>query len=363
MKNSVLPVLLFVLLWGCGKPANPDPTTPPPPAGTPNPAGEWVAAQGGGGGFNNFDTFKNFQYTFEVATANQVVSIGLTSPDINVQFALFDPLGQRIDVSSQGRNVSKTYPLNAGKHRVVVVSDRRAVGRFSLSLAGTKDGATLLPSKQLQSNTQNWGPLGGGGRELTFKNHFYTFDVTDDNTSIDLELESADTEVALGLYDALGARVDGFEYGQRYEFKIKSAKKGTYKVMAATNTRSKIGNYNLRVTGQVDKLQRTDSQATTLTGNWPNSAAADTYSLRITSAANSPLDIEASSPDANPYIYLQSATGASLETRSQPARLNFLTSAALPQGNYRIKVSPGGSREFGNYTLIVHGQFADLKKL
>ena len=360
MKNLLILIALTSFLFGCSKGGS-DPVDPV--LVDQRLTGEWTTALGGGGGFNNFESFKNFQYVFEVPNANQVVNVGLISPDINVQYALFDPLGQRIETSATGRKLSKPYTLNAGKYRVVVTSDRRAVGKFELTMLGVNGEPARIPSQMLQSGTQNWGKLGGGGTDKSFKNHFYTFDVTEDNSSIDFELESADTEVTLALYDELGTRTELLR-GDRYEFKIKAAKRGKYTIMAGTNTRGSVGNYVLRVIGKVGELKRIESQVTTVTGNWPTNAAADTYSLRLTSTTNSPLDIELSSPDAGVLIYLQSAAGAKLESAiSYSVRVNSLTSKDLPPGTYRIQVTPFGTRDFGNYTLTVHGQFTDFKKL
>jgi hypothetical protein len=472
MKNTVYFFLLFTILLGCSKsntaidPVLVDRKTP----------GEWAAAQGGAGGFNNTESFKNFQFTVEIGSANQVVNIGLISASIDVQYALFDPLGQRLDISAQSRSTIKPYTLKAGKYRIVVMADRQAVGKFELTTLGVNGDPVRIPSDLLQSNTQNWGPLGGGGRDFTFKNHFYTFDITDDNSTTDIELLSADTDVAIYLFNSLGQEVAAatggryrfllravkkgtytvmaatnvraavgnyqlnifgkvanlkriesqlvqsgtqnwgplggggsvktfknhfytvditedntpvdftlestnvdvemliyntlgqviasFNGNSRYRFKVLDLKKGNYTVMATTNVRGGVGNYQLSIVGKVANLKRVDSQAATVTGRWADKNATDTYTIQLT-ADTSPLDIELVSPDTNAFFELQTGAGNRIAlSSSTPSKNEFLVRQDMAKGSYRILVSPSrNSGSAGNYTLTVHGQFSDFKKL
>lgn len=328
-------------------------------------SGEWTAARGGGGGAPNRDpnlnTFKNFQYTFDVVGSNKVVKVSLSSPDIDVQFALYTPLGELIRTSSSGRAGSQDFTLNEGKYRIVVCTARRAVGKFVLNVVGVNSDLGLIPSETLQSDTQNWGPLGGGGNGKTFKNHFYTFEVIDDNTSVDIELESPDANLVLYLYDELGTRVT-VASGQRYEYILRATKKGLYTVMAGTNTRGNVGNYRLNIFGKVKNLQRITSNAETKTGTWSTGQSFDTYSIEVTSTNNSPLDIELSSGEVDVRLELQTGVGDRIALAFN-SRTEVIVSNDLPKNTYRILVSPYNSRIGGNYTLKVHGQFANLKKI
>jgi hypothetical protein len=222
-----------------------------------------------------------------------------------------------------------------------------------------------ITSQTLKSNTQNWGPLGGGGLNKSFKNHFYTFEVTSDNTSIDATLESADTDIYLMLYDDLGQpMLTSSSANSRYQFAIVGAKKGTYSVMAATRTRGNVGNYRLNITGKVANLKKIESQVNTVTGRWANKDAVDTYSLRVSSTSNSPVDLELSSGDTNVSLQLQDGSGKFI-TQAITARTVFIVSKDLAPGTYRVQVKPSSVNLVGgaNYTLHVHGQFTDFKKL
>ncbi|TAF47444.1 MAG: hypothetical protein EAZ63_07440 [Runella slithyformis] len=366
MKNFILlclSLLLAIALPSCKKntiEAEEDPKTAP--LKLRKFESEWIAAEGGSGGFNNFESFKNLQLTFDVGEDNQAVEIAVASTVIDVQYALFDPLGRRIEASRQGRSLSKTYTLNAGQYRLVICAARGAVGKFEFIIQGVLKDPELIDSELLQSGSQNWGTLGGGGRDKSFKNHFYTFEVTDDNTSIDVALESAETDVHLMLYDNLGQPQLVSDFSNvRSRFVIAGAKKGTYTLMAATRTRGSVGNYQVNIVGKVSNLKKLDSQTNTVTGRWANKDAVDTYSLRVSSTGNSPVDLELSSGDTNVRLELQNGSGNFIE-RQIGNRTEFIVTKDLAPGTYRVQVKPYGNG-FGNYTLHVHGQFADFKKL
>ncbi|WP_147276931.1 hypothetical protein [Runella aurantiaca] len=329
-------------------------------------SGEWTTARGGAGGAPyqdpNLNTFKNFQYTFDVVGSNKVVKMSLSSSDIDVQFALYNPLGELIGTSSSGRSSSQSFTLNEGKYRAVVCAARRAVGKFVLNVVGVNSDLGLIPSQTLQSDTQNWGPLGGGGKEKTFKNHFYTFEITDDNTSIDVELESPDTDIAVYIYDELGQVLNSNFFSERYRFLLTVAKKGVYTIMAATGNRGSVGSYRLNIFGKVNDLKRVESQVATIKGNWINNNSVDTYSLQL-NPNSSPLDIEFSSADAKAIMDLQNNVGSRITYTITSKNTDYIVRDNLPKGEYRIIVYPGRNQGAGAYTLNVYGQFSDLKKL
>ena len=363
MKNYNLLFFLFALLLGCTKTSDPEPTDPKEAAlKLRTIGGEWFADKGGAGGAGYYETFKNFQYNFVVGFDNQEVNIELSSNVINVQFAVFNPNGTKIYDSSISRLVSKKLTLNTGTYRMVVCADRRAVGKFQFNIIGIIGNPTIIPSEILQSGTQNFGALGGAGSTYSFKNQFYTFDVVEDNFSIDVELESSDTDIELLIYDPLGKQLNNSFFNERYRFNILAVKKGTYSVMVGTNKRGDVGNYKLSVFGKVKNLNKVVSQVSTTKGNWANNNAFDTYSLQLT-PNSSPLDIELLSSDAKGVIDLQTATGNRIVYSVIPSNNEFIVRQNLAKGEYRIVVYPGRNAGYGNYTLNVQGQFTDFKKL
>jgi hypothetical protein len=363
MKNHLLLFMFFALILGCAKTSDPEPTDPKEAALKPRTiGGEWFADKGGAGGVANYDSFKNFQYNFVVGFDNQEVNVELSSNVIDVQFAIFNPNGTKIYNSSSSRSEAKLLKLNAGTYRIIVSSARRTVGKFQFNIIGIIGNPTIIPSEILQSGTQNFGVLGGAGSTYSFKNQFYTFDVVEDNFSVDVELESSDTDIELLIYDPLGKSLNNSFFNERYRFNILAVKKGTYTVMVATNKRGDVGNYKLSVFGKVKNLTKIVSQVSTTKGNWANNNSTDTYSLQIT-ANSSPLDIELLSSDAKGIIDLQSATGKRIVYSVVPSNNEFIVRQDIAKGEYRIVVYPGRNTGSGNYTLNVHGQFTDFKKL
>lgn len=369
MKNAIWVILLITFLTGCKE------TDPGLKAGLAT--GEWTAASTAGG-FNNYNSFKNFQYTFTVENANQMVSIELTSENINVKYNLYDQLGQLISTSSPSGSVTQQVTLSPGdrQHRLVVMADRQAVGKFSLKVTGTKDGLIPIPFTTLRSDRQSWGDLGGAGPNKSFKNHFYTFDVIEDNTTIDIELQSDETEVALFLYDSNGSLLTTVS-GQRYVYTIPVAKKGAYTLMVATFKRGSVGSYNCNVFGKVGNLKKVSSNSETKSDSWKAGKVGETaqvYTLDITSAVNSPLDLELSSTDVNVFLQLQDASGKTIVNTFSTSKTEYLVRQDLPKGSYRIRVRPAGTETAvdpsqssnspgGAYKLSVFGQFANLRKL
>jgi hypothetical protein len=391
IKNYLAIGLFFGLLSSCGSVAdlspdtsNPSTTTPPsttpptvtppvtppvvtPPVVTPpitNPAtilrtakGEWLASDGGAGGTGstNAASFKNFHYSFEVKTNNQKIEIGVSSPDINIEYNFFDPLGKLIERTIISRNIKKTYTVNAGVYRVVVSAARYAVGKFELTLLGVNDEPKKIGSTILKSNTQTWGPLGGGGYEETFKNHYYTFDVNENNQAVDIEMESPDVDITLVLYDPLEKKLQ-WERSDRREFILRQLNKGTYKIMAASNTRGGLGNYNLKVNGQVSNLQKRSSQIKTIVGEWKKGDQIDRYDFE-TLNDNDPLDIELLSPDVNVFLELANDKDELLQKASANKKSETII-RPLAKGKYRIYVSPRNvNGTGGKYTLNVVGRF------
>ena len=357
--------LLLLLVLGCKKA---EPAVDPVTVERKTP-GEWVATQVGAGGFGNVDSFKNSQYTFEVGAANQVVSVTLTSATIDVQYALFNPLGQQIDISAKGRSLTKPYTLNAGKHRLVVMADRQAVGTFTLTTVGPNADPVRIESPVLQSGSQTWGPLGGGGRVRTLKNHFYTFDITDDNSTADIELFSAETDVAFTLYDPLGQEVETTS-GGRYQFLLKAVKKGTYTVMAATNVRAAVGNYQLNVFGKVANLKRVESQVVQSGiqtwgplggGGNVRTFKNHLYTVEVTEN-NTPIDFALESADVDVKMVIYNPLGQVIASNFFNSRYDFRV-IELPKGTYTVMAATNVRAAVGNYQLNIFGKVANLKRV
>jgi hypothetical protein len=363
MKKYLLLFTLVCLLFSCKKDADVEPTDPKQAAAKPRTiSGEWFGDKGGAGGTGNYDSFKNFQYNFVVGFDNQEVNIELSSNVIDVQFAIFSPNGTKIYNSFTDRSVTRKLTLNTGTYRMVVCAERTNVGKFQFLITGIIGNPIIIPSEILQSGTQNFGTLGGAGSKYSFKNHFYTFEVTEDNFGVDIELQSSDTDIELLIFNPLGIQLNNSFFSERYRFEVQVLRKGIYTIMVGTDVRGGVGNYKLAVFGKVKNLSKIVSQVSITKGNWANNNAFDTYSLQLT-ANSSTIDIELLSSDAKGIIDLQTATGNRIVYSVIPSNYEFIVRENLAKGEYRIVVYPGRNAGSGNYTLNVHGQFTDFKKL
>ncbi len=356
-----------LLLLGCKKP---DTAVDPVLVDRKTP-GEWAAAQVGAGGFGNTESFKNSQFAFEIGAASQTVTVGLTSATMDVQYALFDPLGQQLDLSAKGRDLTKKYTLNAGKYRIVVMADRQAVGTFTLTTLGLNADPVRIESQVLQSGSQSWGALGGGGKAVTFKNHFYTFDITADNSTTDIELFSADTDIVLTLYDALGQQVATTSISSgRYRFLLQAVKKGTYTVMAATSLRAAVGNYQLNIFGKVANLKRVESQLVQSgSQSWgPLGGGGNVrtfknhfYTVEVTED-NTPVDFAIESADVDVEMVIYNPLGQVIASDFFNARYRFKI-LDLKKGTYTVMAATNVRAAVGNYQLNIFGKVANLKRV
>jgi hypothetical protein len=319
--------------------------------------------QFGGGG--RAVTYKNHFYTVEVTEDNTPIDFALESANVDLNMVIYNPLGQPIASDFfNSRYEFKVIVLPKGTYTVMAATDNRgAVGNYQLNIFGKVANLKRVESQILQSGTQDWGTLGGGGNVKSTKNHFYSFDVTEENTPLDFEIESADTETSLFLYNSLDVAIVE-QRGSRYLFRLIAARKGTYTIMAGTLNRGDVGKYSLRVFGKVANLKRIPSVSANAEGNWQTGRSFDTYSIQITDS-NAPLDIDLSSPDTKVAIYLQNSVGTFLDKTYFPYKSIALPIESLPRGTYRIVVQthnpifdPGGS-----YIMNVFGRFTDFKKL
>lgn len=364
MKTTFTLLIITFFVIACSKSENQDPNPDGSTAGSTKTSkkfsAEWLAQTGGAGGLQNPDSFKNFQLEYEVEGNNQPIKYELTSSDLDVSFFLYDENGARMYDSPSGRSVSSEKTLNAGKYRIVVMAERNGLGKFSLTISGIKQDIVKISSKTLNSNEVAWSEQGGGGLYFTYRNHIYTFDVTENNTYVDIEMSSKDTEIGLYLYDQNSEVIIG-DARQRSHYLLKKLNKGTYSIMAATATRGAKGKYKMNVYGKVDNLKKVDSQEKVFNGNWANVNDWKSYEIEVTDD-NSVLDIELTS-SANYYISFEVADskGVYLIERIQlQANKNIVVAIPKVQkGKYTIYCGPGpyvSTAPSANFKLSVVGR-------
>jgi hypothetical protein len=320
--------------------------------------GKWIAAEGGGGGGEISP--KNHWYTFQVDKENQPVKIKLESSDIDVTLYVYDPLGQNIGYNIGTRSYEFDRTLGKGEYRIVVATrERRAVGGYNLTFTGIDGEPVRVPFERLSVNDGNWGP-DGGSNYISFRNHFYTFEVTEDNAVIDCELLSPEVDAWLLIRDPLGQEI-AETFNGRDLYRVKGpVNKGIYNIMAGTSQRDALGTYKLNIFGKVRNLQKIPSQSKKETGEWTSTNRIITYSLNVTHD-NSLLDVTLKSSGTNVYAELLDANGARVRDTGG-GRSNFLVHA-VNKGVYRVRVQPWNTNGVGPYELTTYGQFTDFKKL
>jgi hypothetical protein len=360
MKTKLIGVFfIFIsILTSCNKKVgepNPDGTTGQPSKNSRSFSGEWVANKGGAGGIQNPESFKNFQLEYEIENNNQAIKYELSSTDLDVSFFLYDANGSRLFNSTTGRNVSDEKTLNEGKYRIVVMAERNGLGKFSLKITGIKKEIVKIVSKALNSKEKAWSDQGGGGLYGTYRNHIYTFDVTENNAYVDIEMESKDTEIGLYLFDQI--QVLEQATGRRSHYVLGKLNKGTYSIMTATAVRGTKGKYTMNVYGKVDNLKQVESQEKVINGNWENGRVVDKYKFEVTEN-NTAFDVELSSPAYQIAFAIVNERGVVVGGPQYGGGNSEFSIVRLQSGSYEVYVYPANTYSgSGNYKLAVFGKF------
>jgi hypothetical protein len=330
--------------------------------------GSWTAATGSSGGSDY--TPRNKFYSFDVATDNQPVSLTLTSPDVNVGISLYDPLGNRLLTRGTGRSVVLDRTVNAGTYTVMVSTVRRYdVGTFRLAGRGLASEFTPLPADRALAANVSFGAEGGGGGignrfPISPRNHYYTFEVTEDNTVTDINVAPAGISLWLNLRSPAGAEADytfGLLAAGAPRYFIPKLNKGTYGLYVGTGKRDDIGTYTLEVFGKVKNLKQSEINSTNQTDSYVGRNAAITYNLTVTEN-NSTLDASISSPDIAGTLEILNPNGSRLAYTVVASKYDYVVSA-VSKGVYKVIIKPGlGTSGIGKYTVSVYGKFSELKK-
>ncbi|MCC6726629.1 MAG: PKD domain-containing protein, partial [Saprospiraceae bacterium] len=187
-----------------------------------------------GGGYYYPESYRNHHYSFEVKGDNSQVDINLESQDIDVYLWLYDPLNELVNQNGGDRAASLSETLNKGKYTVVAgSSERGAIGNYTIDLEGNTTGLTKIESTNLKSDNEQWNTGGGGYYDAeSLRNHIYTFDVTENNSAVDIRLESSDSEVYLELISPTQSLEK--QYGNKGEKIVYTLNAGNYKIIAGT---------------------------------------------------------------------------------------------------------------------------------
>jgi hypothetical protein len=285
---------LLVLISGCNKTA----VDPNAPASDPKGVDPltinrkitdgWNKTKGLGGGRSLSP--KNHLYEFEVTNDNSVVDFSVSSTDIEIGYIVYDTFDQKLSEQWGSKSEKSQIKLNEGKYYILVYSEEsNAVGNYLLTITGIPKIQKRITTNWLKTVDQSFGELGGGGfvfhanyafNKNSPKNNYYTFEVTDDNSIIDLEFEANSADCWMKLYDANGTNLDYFNL-QRGGNLIIKLNKGKYSVWVGTRERDAKTNYVLNIFGKVTNLVKNEFKIFKNPGTWPKKDAFDTYQIIV----------------------------------------------------------------------------------
>ncbi len=323
--------------------------------------GNWTAADGTSGA--NDVSPRNKFFSFEVTTNNQPISLSLTSPDINVGIALYDPLGNLIESKGTTRSPVIDRVVNAGRYSVMIYTGQRYdIGSFRVQGRGLSTEFTPLTNQRILVADISFGPEGGGGstgynsQRDSPRNQFYSFEVTEDNSFTDINVASADIKVFFEVYKPLGDLVKRAGSGSPV-YTIDKLNKGTYQLVIGTGTRNEVGKYTLEILGKVQNLKQTLFDSAIQPDSYIGKNGAITYTLNVTED-NTYLDATLRSPDIVGTIQLLNPSGTQLGSRGGTTIIE-----PVNKGIHKIVVTPGSTTSgIGKYTLSVYGKFNSFKK-
>ncbi|GHB88925.1 hypothetical protein [Persicitalea jodogahamensis] len=325
-------------------------------------SGQWNEALGKGGG--DVISPRNHLYSFEVKSDDQTVTVKL-SADTDVRFHVYDPLGQQIVFSNASREETREIILKKGVHSVWVnCRERDGLGSYKLSVTGTS-GLTRIPYERMKLEKVKFSADGGGGNgywtpSYTFKNHYYQFETTEDKSLVDISMDMSVNDGFFILYNQLGEAV-GYSNSGRSEWLVRELPKGKHTILLGTTQRDALNSiYEINIFGKVQNLTQITFQSETIKGSWADSKSIDRYTLRVTED-NTSLDVSLKSPNIDGYLALKDPVGNAV-AYSNSGRNEFIL-RGVNKGVYTIEAYPNQSNGKGNYSLIIYGQFADLKKL
>lgn len=312
------------------------------------------------------ESFRNHHYEMEVTENNATVDITLASEDVDVQVWFFDPLGEQVSKAGGQRTHTLSETLNTGKYKIVAGTYARGgIGNYTLEVQGKASTPVRINSQNIMVDDQAWDSQGGGyNYPSSLRNHQYTFEVTEDNTAVDIILESSVSEVTLELWSPIES-LDK-ERGNKSEHIVYTLNEGTYTIIAGTNGRDRpFSEYVLDVEGQITNLSKKESShfifediewSTNGGGrNHPESFRNHHYMVDV-SESNHDIDIIVTSPHSNLSVWLYGPNGGTHLRKELGQQKEFIVEE-VSSGLNRIVVGTYDRNVYdATYTLDIVGK-------
>ena len=214
---------------------------------------------GGGGSTNFFSEYlspRNKLYTFEVLEDNTYVDIDVSSNNADTWVKLFNSLNQSQNLIRGGRRDFQNLKCDKGIYTLLVGTVENLVKtNYNLEINGKVSKLTEKVAKVLKVDDKWSGNLVVvDGRDFSFDN--YTFDITEDNTWIEITSISSDVNNRTNIYNSSGQEVSSNPFNTdkicRQTFKVS---KGAYKIYLRGFSKSTAA-YSMSVIGQVANLKK-----------------------------------------------------------------------------------------------------------
>jgi PKD repeat protein len=214
---------------------------------------------------------------------------------------------------------------------------------------------SVINGKALPAVTDEWNSTKGtsGGDAYSFRNHFYTFDVTEDNKTVTANVQSGDIDVAFYWYNSLGQDLNGRPSYSRNYTDTQKLNKGKYTLLVTTKNRYAIGKYNLVIRGIDLAPVRVTSTTLKDSKNFAEGAGGSYtyfdaylsplnkyYTFNVTED-NTIVDVNVMSNTADTWIKLYNSLGQSL---------NYIDLSRTP---FQIQ-----KLQKGTYTMLLGADFA-----
>ena len=231
------------------------------------------------------------------------------------------------------------------------------------------DEGLNLSKNKTEKVSGRWDYGAGNNNPGSFRNKHYTFDLNNSDDTLNISLESAETNVSLWVYDPLGQLIRQVWGGRVENILILNPEAGEYKVIAGTNARGEKGNFDLKIKGNISNFGEITSETQQLQDNWktlgggnnhPFSPRNHRFTVEILEN-NSNIDVVLESKNTNTSLWVYNHLGE-LIRQVWGGRTEFISSGT-DKGIYTIVAGTNvrNTRDAG-YTLNVNGQFSNLKK-
>ncbi|GEM_PF-1683260 len=340
-------------------------------------------------GRDNPLSFRNHHYTF-TKTNDDSLTITLEADKEDVWMWLFR--GQPADgledqPSTNTYNTKLTESISGdydeGEYTLVVGTvDRWQTDSYELTLEGPFTGLTKRSSSTYDSpEEESVFEFGGGGHSeswvKSFRNDHYVFDVTEENSFVDINLSSADENMYLHLFDSLNFHKEAEGTLRREVSLVEEVDIGTYYVIVCTDNEgrddgrdNRVIEYDLSIIGQISQVslvraveeERKNDVISAGSGNDYLSENNIVYQFDVT-AENSTLDVIYSSPNFEPRLWL-----VSLDTQEEPMPCfdndrQIDRVFEVDKGSYQLICGTRAQEDDGGYYFSVVGQIKNFEKI